>query len=294
MNSVGTTELISPVTDLAIALDLEPTGEGRFRAASVDSPERDVVFGGQLAAQCVVAAARAEGGKAVKSVHALFARTAMKSAPLEVEAEFLHRGRSLSSATVTVRQGESLCARALVLLTAAEPDLIRHAASMPDGVEAPETLAPRVDPFTGLDMRIVHGVDINDPESVGPAELSVWARLPGVPDDAVISQGVLTHASAGFLIGTAMRPHAGIGQAAAHDTFSTGILGHSVTFHEEFRAGEWMLLAQESPYAGNGRSYGRGHAFSGDGQLIASFAQDNIVRHFPEGQSSTGRKATIL
>ncbi|GAA4232687.1 thioesterase family protein [Streptosporangium album] len=279
--------------DLVSALDLKEVAENRYRGDSVDSPERDVVFGGQLIAQLAIAAAKAGGGKVVRSVHALFARTAVKSKPLEFEVDLLHSGRSVSSATTTVRQGDRLCARALVLLAAHDRDLIRHSVAMPR-VDPPETLESVIDPFSGRDIRIAGGADIMDPDTVGPAELSVWTRLPGAPDDLAIGQGILAHASASFLIGTAMRLHRGFGQAAAHDRFSTGILGHGITFHEEFRAGEWILLVQESPYAGNGCSYGRGQAFTRDGRLIASFSEDSMIRHFPGGQSMDGKKATIL
>jgi acyl-CoA thioesterase len=287
------TEELTTAADLAGALDLQRVDENRYRGLNVGSPERDIVFGGQLAGQLGVAAARADGAKVVKSVHALFGKTAVKSRPLDFTVDFLHSGRSLSSASVTLRQDGAECARGLVLLTADDRDLIRHEAAIPD-VPSPETLPPRADGFTGCDVRVVGGVDINDPDATGPAELFVWTRLPAAPDDITVSQGILSHASAGFLIGTAMRPHAGFGQGAAHDAFSTGILGHSMTFHEPFRASEWMLLANESVYAGNGRAYGRGHAFAADGRLIASFAQDEIIRHFPGGKPSAGKKATTL
>jgi acyl-CoA thioesterase len=81
-----------------------------------------------------------------------------------------------------------------------------------------------------------------------------------------------------------MRPHAGFGQALSHVEFSTSVLTHTLTFHEPIAAGEWYLLAHESPYAGRGRSYGRANVFATDGSLVASFVQENMVRAFPEGQ----------
>ena len=92
-------------------------------------------------------------------------------------------------------------------------------------------------------------------------------RFPGAPDDLRTSQALLAYASDGFLIGTAMRPHRGVGQALSHVTISTTVLTHTLTFHEPFRAGDWLLLAQEAPYAGRGRSYGRAHVFTEDGRL---------------------------
>jgi acyl-CoA thioesterase II len=75
-----------------------------------------------------------------------------------------------------------------------------------------------------------------------------------------------------------MRPHAGVGQAQAHVTLSTGVLSHTLTYHERCPAAEWHLLQQRSSFAGNGRSYGQGDIFRRDGQLAASFVQDAMIR----------------
>jgi acyl-CoA thioesterase II len=106
----------------------------------------------------------------------------------------------------------------------------------------------------------------------------VWVRFEGAPDDLTTSQALLAYASDGFLIGTAMRPHKGVGQAQAHEALSTGVISHTLTFHDPFRASDWLLLAQASPYAGRGRAYGRADVFSADGRLVASFVQDSMIR----------------
>ena len=78
----------------------------------------------------------------------------------------------------------------------------------------------------------------------------MWTRFAGAPDDPTIDQALLAFATDGFLIGTAMRPHAGVGQAQAHVTVTTGVVSHTLTFHEPFAAREWLLLSHHSPYAG--------------------------------------------
>jgi acyl-CoA thioesterase II len=93
----------------------------------------------------------------------------------------------------------------------------------------------------------------------------------------------------GFLIAAAMRPHEGIGQVQAHDTLSTGVIAHTLTFHESFRADEWMLISNRSLHAGGGRTYGEGHVYDRDGTLIASFVQESMIRQFPK---DNGGKAT--
>ena len=131
------------------------------------------------------------------------------------------------------------------------------------------------------ELRVVDGVDISDPDAVGPAELFVWSRFPGAETSGATGQALLAYATDGFLIGTAMRPHAGVGQAMSHVSISTSVLSHTLTFHEPIDPGAWHLLAQESPYAGRGRTYGRANVFTEDGRLVASFVQDNMVREIP-------------
>ena len=277
-------------TELIDALDLDELGENRFRGRNVTSTG-GVVFGGQLLAQSVVAAGRVLPGKEVKSIHMLFARGASDTTPLEIEVDPMHEGRAFGSVTVTVRQGERLCTRALVLASAVEPDLIRHAPS-PPAARDPELATRTSTDDASWQIRVVDGVDISDPDAVGPAELSVWSCFAGGPHDLVTSQAMLGFASDGFLIGTAMRPHAGVGQALAHRSISTSVISHTLTFHEPFDAGEWLLLVHESPYAGRGRSYGRAHVFDRSGRLVASFVQENMIRDYPEGaQPGSGTTA---
>jgi acyl-CoA thioesterase len=77
-----------------------------------------------------------------------------------------------------------------------------------------------------------------------------------------------------------MRPHPGAGQALAHVSISTTVITQTLTFHDPFYAGDWLLLAQRSPHAGSGRSFGRADVFSADGHLVASFSQENMIRAF--------------
>ncbi len=132
----------------------------------------------------------------------------------------------------------------------------------------------------GAELRIVDGVDLMTPEITGPPELFVWTRFRHAPDDQAVHQALLSWYTDPFLIGSAMRPHAGIGQAMAHDTVSTGVLTHTLSFHEPVDATQWLLLANRSTYAGHGRGYGTGQVFTQDGQPVASYVQDNMVRAF--------------
>jgi acyl-CoA thioesterase len=265
------------------ALALDRVDDDRYRADNVATGHQ-VVFGGQLLAQSIVAGLQGHGGKTVKTLHTVFARSASPDLPVEITVDRIHAGRALASSAVTIGQGERLCTRSIVLLSADEPDLIRHADRPVDASVPPDAArgdgAP--DDWT---VQVVGGVDVNDADAVGPPELEVWSRFAGAPEDPGISQALLAFATDGFLIGTAMRPHRGVGQSQAHRTISTGVLSHTLTFHEPFSAAEWLLLAHRSVYAGRGRGYGRADVYRTDGQLVASFVQDSMIRAMSERRS---------
>jgi acyl-CoA thioesterase len=274
-----------PATSVEAVLDtlrLAPVGPNRYRADNLRGPY-PVIMGGQLLAQSIIAGLTGQDGKTVKTLHTVFARGGTAEAPVDITVEPVHGGRTMASGTVTISQGERILTRSLVLLSADEPDLIRHA-DKPAGFTPPPADAAGDGPGS-WDIEVVGGVDISDPEAVGPAELDVWSRWAGAPADPATDQALLAYATDLFLIGTAMRPHRGVGQAQSHRTLSTGVLSHTITFHEPSPAAEWALLAQRSPYAGRGRAYGQGTIFRADGELVASFVQDSMIRPMPAGRS---------
>jgi acyl-CoA thioesterase II len=260
------------VTSILDSLQITPIGTDRYHATNV-ATGHPVVFGGQLLAQSIVAALRGHEAKTVKTLHTVFVRAASPEADVEIEVDPVHAGRAMASSTVTIAQGDRICSRSMVLMSADEPDVIRHADPAPP-VPGPEGRPEGQDWL----VQIVGGVDLSDPAQVGPPELDVFTAFPGAPADPGVNQALLAFATDGFLIGTAMRPHAGVGQAQAHRTLSTGVLSHTLTYHERCPASEWHLLQQSSAYAGHGRTYGRGDIFRSDGQLAASFVQDAMIR----------------
>lgn len=264
--------------DLLAGLALEPAGDGRFRVDTHSDGAGGPVFGGLLMAQAIVAASKLHDDQRVKTIHTIFARAGRPDEPLEIDIEEMHGGRTFSSATVTIRQGERLCTRSLVLSSAEEPDFISHGET-PPAVGAPEDAAPagRLQSKT-WEVRFVDDVDISDPDVVGPPDLDVWTRWVGAPDDPMLDQALLAYTTDGFLIGTAMRPHEGVGQSQAHVSLATGVVSHTLTFHRPAPAGEWLLLSHHSPSAGGGRSYGRADVFTAQGVHVASFVQDAMIR----------------
>ncbi|SRR5579875_378702 len=260
-------------------LELDQIGEGEYRVRHPDRPpeERDVVFGGQLLAQMIMASDRACGGsKDVKSIHAIFARAGTYQEPIILRVEPIQAGRTWASDTVTAMQGERLLSRALILLNADEPDIMRHAPAMPE-VPGPEDLSPGEGmAFPGVELRMVP----EPPDAPGgvPA-LLFWHRYPDKINSVAANDAVLAWGTNGFLIGLAMRPHREqVDISQAHRTLSTGVIAHTLHFHERFDVSQWLLVVQEALYAGRGRVHGRGLVFTRDGQLVATFGQDSMAR----------------
>jgi acyl-CoA thioesterase-2 len=275
------------------AFELDRLGDSSFRGPSVGDERRPVVFGGQIMGQMIVAASRANPDKTVKSLHLIFARAGTTNLPVDINLQPLHSGRAFASTSAIASQGDRNLSQGLLLLDAGDQDVIRHQVPEPPSTSPDE--APPVDQHdTGVDLRVVDGVDLMTTAATGPAEVNVWVRFSGVPDDPAVHQALLSWYTDGFLIAAAMRPHEGIGQVQAHDTLSTGVIAHTLTFHEPCRADEWMLIANRSLHAGRGRTYGEGHVYAGDGRLVASFVQESMIRQFPEESVRKGRSATAM
>jgi len=270
------------------SLILEQTGASSYRGPSVPSEVRPVVFGGQLMGQMIVAATTSLPGKTVRSLHAIFARAGTVTQPVDLEVDVMHSGRALGSVSVTARQGDRLLSRGLLLLDAGEPDLIRHSEPKP-AVAGPEETKPPKHKEEGAEVRIVDEIDLMTPAITGPPELHVWTKFSHAPDDQAVHQALLSWYTDPFLIASALRPHDGVGQAMAHDTISTGVITHTLSFHEPVDATAWNLLANRSIYAGHGRTYGMGQVFTEDGQQVASYVQDNLVRAFRDEPALRGK-----
>jgi acyl-CoA thioesterase II len=278
-------------TDLPGILQLDPVADNRYRVMNEgDAQAHNVVFGGQLLAQMIMAAAAHSPDKTVKTINAIFARAGRVDADTEIEVETFHAGRAFASHTITAWQGDRLCSRASVLTHQAEDDVISHQIDRPSG-NPPIESEIRSDNavFPGAEYAIADGVDLVDSAApVGPAQLSVWYRSRQTPNDPIVNQAVLAWGTDGFLIGTAMRPHAGVGYDRAHVDLSTGVVGHTLTFHRPFSMHNWLLMTHDSPFAGGGRSYGRCQIHDSSGTLVASYVQDNMIRAMTSPANQTG------
>jgi acyl-CoA thioesterase-2 len=252
----------------------------------LEGPNLDIgyhrVFGGQILAQALCAAAGSDREKSVKSMHVLFPREGDTAKAMQYRVTSVQAGRTFATTEVTAHQGGRVAAVALASLHAHEDGLDRN--DPPPFAGTPEDA-----PLTDLGMvpwetRLVDGVDLTD-RAAGPARLAWWMRTPaidGVPGvaDHAVHQALLAHATDLTLIGTALRPFDGLSQADSTVTLHTAVTSHTLWFHRPFRVDDWLLIAQEGPVVAHGRSYGRGDVFAG-GALVASFAQEAMVRQIP-------------
>jgi acyl-CoA thioesterase-2 len=103
-------------------------------------------------------------------------------------------------------------------------------------------------------------------------------RTPPVDGDPTVHAALLAHASDLTVIGTVLRPHAGLGEADSPDRIRTAVTSHSLWLHADFRVDDWLLVSQESPRAAGARGFGIGQVFTRDGVLVASFAQESLIR----------------
>jgi acyl-CoA thioesterase len=269
------------MSELPATLQVKDLGGGRWSAPHpTDDPEgRDVVFSGQILAQMIMASdANCGSQKEVKSIHAIFARAGTYSAgAMELELDAMHAGRAWASDTITAYQGDRLLSRGLVLLNAVEPDLMRHSPTMPD-VPGPDAATPNpsITVFPGAEARMVDAPDAVGAD--GSPAMYFWMRNGESYDSVAANQAIVAWTEPGFLIGLAMRPHKEINIADAHTTISTGVISHTAHFHDHADVGQWLLVAQEASYAGNGRVFGSGAVFTQDGTLVSTFAQDSMAR----------------
>lgn len=263
---------------LPAELAVEEVGERRYRAPVPATPAegRDVLYSGQLVAQILMASCRAgDGTKGARSVHALFVHTGSASQPVDLLVEPVQRGRSWASDRVTARQGDRVVCEALVLSTTEEADLVRHEPYPPRDVPDPEMLADAAGlVFPGAQWRPVPG----EPTVGGVPRGLGWHRYP-VSLPLGPSQAVLAWATCGEIIGLALRPHPTTARIEdAHQSLSTGVIGHSIHFLDRFDVADWLLVLAEGTQAAHGRVYGTGRIFDRRGRLVAAFEQDSMAK----------------
>jgi acyl-CoA thioesterase II len=268
------------VEGLLDLFDVQPEGDNRFIAQTglAGDDERQVVEGTQVLAQAIVAVAKRFPDKSVRSVHAVFARAVMVGAgPVELEIDVVSEGRSTATAIVAAKQNGKRCITMTVLADVPTGDVIRHHLPRPE-VAGPADANVSEMPMVGRELRLVDVVDINSPDEVGPPELYAWLHYDPIPARDDLARALIAYFTGHLGISTTMRAHDGIGTAQSHLTVSTAPMTITVSFHEPVRWDGWILYTHESTQVGAGMSYVRGAVHTEAGELIASFAQDALIR----------------
>ena len=275
--------------------DVEPDGPDRFIGKSGHSAgddERQVVEGTQVLAQAIVAAAKRFPDKSVRSVHAVFTRAVLVGPPIALDVDVVSEGRSTATAIITASQSDKRCMTFTVFADVPTPDVIRHHLPKPDVVGPGGANACEM-PMAGRQVRIVDVVDINSPDEVGPPEVYAWLHYEPVPTREDMAKALIAYFTGHLGISTSMRPHEGIGTALSHIAVSTAPMTVTVSFHEPVRWSGWLLYTHESTQVGAGMSYIRGAVHTEEGELLASFTQDAMIRPMRTTDTSIAVEARL-
>jgi len=233
------------------------------------------VFGGQILAQMVTAAAEASPDKSVKSLTVLFPREGDTAKPMRYRVDKLQDGRTFGTTQITATQDDKVISAAVVSMHTEEDGL--HHSAPPPSVGGPSAATLIEVPMVPWEVRAVSGVDLAARDA-GPPRYEMWMRAAAVGDARTVHQALLAHATDLTLIGTELRPFEGLSQADSTVRLHTAVTSHSMWFHQPFRIDDWLLIAQESPVVAHGRGFGRGEVFTEAGEVVASFAQESMIR----------------
>ncbi|MDQ7972502.1 MAG: acyl-CoA thioesterase II [Rhodocyclaceae bacterium] len=278
------------VDDLVALMRLEPVGEDRFRAQSEDIGT-PAVFGGQVLGQALMAASlTVDAARPVHSMHAYFLLPG-EHAPIDYSVDRVRDGRSFTTRHVLARQAGRIIFEMAASFQTVDRG-VEHQLPMP-ALDGPEGLPSELEQRLALGDRLPaqwrvkatapHGIEYrrveqDDPVAPVPREggSAVWMRaVAPLPDDPMVHRALLAYASDHGLLRAALVPHglsflAGDVRAASVD--------HAMWFHRDFRFDDWLLYVIDSPSAGGARGLCRGSVFARDGRLVASTAQEGMLR----------------
>jgi acyl-CoA thioesterase II len=283
--------------DLLELLKLEPIEENLFRGRSQDLGYRQL-FGGQVLGQALSAASQTvEATRHVHSLHGYFLRPGDASLPVVYTVNRVRDGGSFTTRSVSaIQRGQPI----FTLMASFQGDEagFAHQATMPD-VPGPEGLSSDLEILRRnahfiperlrekflcdkpIRMCPVTQADPFNPQREAPLKY-VWFRADGpLPEDPQVHKYVLAYASDFNLITTVLQPH---GASYMQRNLQMASLDHALWFHGDVRVNDWLLYAADSPWAGNARGLARGHIFTREGRLVASVAQEGLIRLREEGR----------
>ena len=277
--------------ELVELLDLETIDLNLFRGRQPDTMLQRV-FGGQVAAQALVAGARTvEPPLGVHSLHSYFLRPGDTAVPIVYDVERIRDGRSFSTRRIMARQH----GRPIYYMTANfqvtedgfdHPDVMPDVPAPADSIDMQEVVRRRspegaeewLKEWAALEMRAIGDSRPGGrlPNDEHPAQARLWIRVSGaLGDDVLTHHAAFTYASDLTLLGSSLVPH-GVPIGSPH--VQAASLDHTIWFHRPFRADEWLLYDQVSPSASGARGLALGRVFTEDGRLVATVAQEGLIR----------------
>ena len=282
-----------PVSGLLSALDLTDTGartsEDIFTGPSQPQPPGRV-FGGQVLAQSLVAAMRTiDADRFVHSMHGYFLRPGDAAQPITFSVDRIHDGRSFSTRRTQAYQN-GLPILSMIASFQDVDEGLDHQVAMPTDLPDPESLPSAAETLAGIehpvaadwahgrafDMRHVPSPIYFTVEGAHVPHQAVWLKAKSrLPDDENLHRAALAYASDYSILESIMRGH---GIPWALPGLKAASLDHAMWFHRFARVDEWLLYVQESPNAVGGRGLSVGRIYSRDGVLLASVAQEGMVR----------------
>ncbi len=283
------------IDELLRVFELEPLEINLFRGQSQDigSPQ---VFGGQVLGQALRAAsATVPDGRMVHSLHAYFLRRGDCTAPIIYNVDRSRDGKSFTSRrVVAIQRGEQIFNMAasfqieeagfdhqIAMPEVPPPEALPDATAQLRALlqQMPERLPARVRRFIEtprpFEFRVVQEIDYLKPRKQPPLR-QAWFRAVGrVPDDEMLHRCLLAYVSDFYLLDTATLPH---GTSFLHTKLIMASIDHAMWFHRPLRVDEWLLYALDSPSASGARGFARASVFARDGRLVASTAQEGLIR----------------
>ena len=275
---------------LVALLDVAPLGDDHFSAESDDLGFPNV-FGGQVLGQALMSASRTVESRLAHSLHAYFLRPGNPHRGIDYEVQRVRDGGTFTVRRVIARQDEREILTAMVSFQVAEagfehqldcpdapdPETLTSEQRLREGIASliPEERREQMMKERAIEIRPVDPVDPLKPD-VRPPHRQSWFRAQGeLPDDPVLHRAMLAYASDFGLLATSMQPH---GLGFSTPGMQVASLDHAIWFHRPLRMDEWLLYDMDSPSASFGRGMNRGTVFSRDGGLVASVAQEALIR----------------
>jgi acyl-CoA thioesterase-2 len=283
-----TTQTINELLDI---LDLEEIEKNHYRATS-PSEGWQRVYGGQVIGQALVAASRTvPEDRRAHSLHGYFLRPGDTTVPILYTVDRIRDGRSFTTRrVVAVQHGRAIFNMSisfqvhedgfdhqLPMPEAPMPDTLRDERELREEWRKalPEEYAGAFSSERPIEVRPVNPVDIFQPERRPPHQMCWMKARDPLPDDPRLHQCVLAYLSDWSLLDTAMLPHA---VSFMQTNMQVASLDHAMWFHRPFRADEWLLYVQDSPSASGARGLNRGLIYDRNGALVASAAQEGLIR----------------